>query len=611
MESELHLDRLILDVTDENIHATINSISKSVYFTESDKVLTLVSKFIQQIPCRVKSLNAYARIIHYFASESQRYKYKDKFKRIFLDQIFKKPFLLDFMYHKIPLFATLRLCIDLGTFDVNDIKKYALENFNFRSQYTMLKALFFLPEINDPNCTTVIANFLRASILGTSLVGSSLIDNAIYLEAHMDKLVENNFTMLKDFIKLGSQYDECAMCIKIDDVNKLQQLSTTTNFDINEKIQNIVFEHQIFCHSNPPLISYAANYGSIKCFKFLLLNNADLNICDNDGLYPEHFAIMGGNAEIIHLIEQRRFDEKNALQLASLFSNDAVFEWLLNTHRITVTQSEPTLYSVVHTCAIANNFTALQHAIALGGNINAKGNDTLTPLMLAACFRSYETAKILITNPGIDLSLSSRHRQTALHVAAIVGDARIVKLLGEAGADVNPKDINSWTPLHHAARENNVDCVEELLNMPFIDPYMKNFLGESAMLIALQCDSADVVALFKERNLLNPNDKRHNGMSALHIACAKGLSDIVSYFLERNDADVNMINDMGHSPIFEAVMHGQRNIVMLLLQKDNIDLTIKDIFGQTISSMMRMVEDNTIRTTIEEYISAHNTKDHI
>jgi len=55
--------------------------------------------------------------------------------------------------------------------------------------------------------------------------------------------------------------------------------------------------------------------------------------------------------------------------------------------------------------------------------------------------------------------------QTPIWVAAHSGDTDIVKILGEAGGDVNLKDQEGWFPIHAAASEGHVDTVEALIDL--------------------------------------------------------------------------------------------------------------------------------------------------
>ena len=54
--------------------------------------------------------------------------------------------------------------------------------------------------------------------------------------------------------------------------------------------------------------------------------------------------------------------------------------------------------------------------------------------------------------------------RTLLHIVAAEGTAEQVKSLTKAGADVNAKDINGYTPLILAAQRGNAETVEALVD---------------------------------------------------------------------------------------------------------------------------------------------------
>ena len=96
--------------------------------------------------------------------------------------------------------------------------------------------------------------------------------------------------------------------------------------------------------------------------------------------------------------------------------------------------------------------------------VNAFAADGFYPLGLAAFFGHRAIVEFLLKN-GADVSLSARNAQkvTALHAGATRGDAEIVRMLLEAGADPNARQERGFAPLHSAAANGNAPVVELLL----------------------------------------------------------------------------------------------------------------------------------------------------
>ena len=87
-----------------------------------------------------------------------------------------------------------------------------------------------------------------------------------------------------------------------------------------------------------------------------------------------------------------------------------------------------------------------------GADVNAKGDDDITPLHMAAYHKNAtETATLLLEN-GADVSAKGDDDITPLHMAAHTNAIETAALLLENGADVNAKedDWTPWTPLDYA-----------------------------------------------------------------------------------------------------------------------------------------------------------------
>ena len=96
------------------------------------------------------------------------------------------------------------------------------------------------------------------------------------------------------------------------------------------------------------------------------------------------------------------------------------------------------------------------------------GGDTYDKL--ASMLHSMDLTKMRrALNMGADPNMSSVHQNngngcTAIRTAAIFGEYDAVKLLVEAGANVNMKDTVGKTPLDYAMENDHEDVVDLLLN---------------------------------------------------------------------------------------------------------------------------------------------------
>jgi ankyrin repeat protein len=118
--------------------------------------------------------------------------------------------------------------------------------------------------------------------------------------------------------------------------------------------------------------------------------------------------------------------------------------------------------------------------------------------------------------------------QTALYYAIYFDKPVTLKVLIEAGADVNAQDSDGATPLTLAAQEDNPMIVMELIKA-----------------------GADV------------NLTRHDGATPLHMAAKNGHEGCVVALI-RDGADVHRRTEMGNKPITFAIDYKHDKIVKML-----------------------------------------------
>ena len=126
--------------------------------------------------------------------------------------------------------------------------------------------------------------------------------------------LRNDFTSVhKCIVSQGVNPESRAMAIRYDRLDELQEIAARGNFDVNQRIDVCPFERCDFVNHRPTMLQYAAFYGAVMCFKWLLLHGADWtkrddpqwnDAIDFQGRSLAEFAVAGGNTEIIRLVAQ-------------------------------------------------------------------------------------------------------------------------------------------------------------------------------------------------------------------------------------------------------------------------------------------------------------------
>jgi hypothetical protein len=142
--------------------------------------------------------------------------------------------------------------------------------------------------------------------------------------------------------------------LRDDDLASLtSQLSCS--FSVNYRFSRFVAAADPFLRAGPPLISVAAFFRSVRCFKYLLTVDADLTLTDGLKRTVAAFGVAGGAFSILHLLDAYNVSFAGTLFTAAERGNFAVFMWIFATQLEDIT-------------ARNNNRTTLLHAAAKTGN---------------------------------------------------------------------------------------------------------------------------------------------------------------------------------------------------------------------------------------------------
>ncbi|XP_035223577.1 NF-kappa-B inhibitor alpha-like [Stegodyphus dumicola] len=142
---------------------------------------------------------------------------------------------------------------------------------------------------------------------------------------------------------------------------------------------------------------------------------------------------------------------------------------------------------------------------------------------------------VLMLRNSISIDLTNFLRQTPLHLAVILGNAEMVRLLLRCGAAVTLRDRNGNSVFHLAVKANaNAEVLQLLLTQP------------------------------QSKTVINSMD--HEGYSALHYAVFKNNQTAVKY-IHQYGANMNIVDGKsGRSALIHAVLDQNAEMVSLLLE---------------------------------------------
>ena len=213
-----------------------------------------------------------------------------------------------------------------------------------------------------------------------------------------------------------------------------------------------------------------------------------------------------------------------------------------------------------------------------------KHNASLTPdengqtALYAACIGNHlEIINLLIDN-GYDVNHQDNEGKTPLHIAFENNAPGLAEaLINQFSANIEIRDVQSWTPLHTAIDRGYFNYSKELS-----DKFLHQDIGTGASWIQLHA------ACFQENMqdvqfLLKANTDVNYASSAiytpLHIAVIKSNANLVTLLLDQA-AYISCKTIDGQTPLHIAVDQGDEIIIQKLFAR-NADPSLQDVTGNT------------------------------
>ncbi|OHT07567.1 hypothetical protein TRFO_05212 [Tritrichomonas foetus] len=357
--------------------------------------------------------------------------------------------------------------------------------------------------------------------------------------SNISKFYKNDWELHREITNCGRSQNKLASMIRNDDINDFQQEIFSAS--MTQQIPYSIFERSNFLNKSPYLIEYAAYFGSMKIFKFLLLNTNKL-------FNSLKFAIIGNNIEIVRICHQNNCDLIKGLKTSIKYHRYEIFDWIFS--QIKCEHQE------YKACIKYNNLYALRVFVGKGIILQESCYE------LASCNCCLVLLKILhafglVPNEIIDCiiqSIKKGYHQTV-----------------EFFLQNFPKQCSQYnlSSLLYIPIEMNFPQVLKVMidsGMFYININVPHLDDDTPLIIAVKKESLEMVEMILNEKNIDVNEVNGNNLTALMIACEKGNEKIVKRLVEVPDIDLFLKKDSLTAAKI-ASNHGFFKIYSFLMEK--------------------------------------------
>ncbi len=198
--------------------------------------------------------------------------------------------------------------------------------------------------------------------------------------------------------------------------------------------------------------------------------------------------------------------------------------------------------------------------IIQGCNVNAKNSMGDTSLITAVHCRQIAVVQHLLEH-HVDIDCKDCTAQSAAYIAADTGQLGILRILANAGADLNAPSFMHGEPIRAAAIKGDVNTVEFLLDQGA--NIEADYHSSTPLLLAVENDHRKLAEILLRRGA-NINEFDMYGRSAIHLAADQGNLGMLSTLL-KHGATVDARDADQKTPLHHAVEAQSISLVKFLI----------------------------------------------
>ena len=358
---------------------------------------------------------------------------------------------------------------------------------------------------------------------------------------------------------------------------------------------------------NNTALHLCTKHGHFEVAKLLIERGARVNTQNASLHIALHGAVWRGHLDCSRLLVEHNAELENKDEYGDASTKLAAFKGHADIMRVLLENGASTETrdsygnTPMHVAATLGHTEVVRVLVQHGAPFDVVGKDDCLPIHNATWQEHVEIASLLISGRSArdrsPLDRSDSYQATPLSLAATKGNARIARMLVEAGAPVDALDNHRNTPLHTAVWRGHLEVAELLMRehkapLEAVDQYgdtplhLAAYKGRHEILPMLlsQGVALDIAnlngwtALHKAvdgsdvrttRTLLEARAstacKTNDGQRALRIAVGKQSAELTSLLIEHG-ASVDDRDADERTPLHVCAKEGHTDIAALILR---------------------------------------------
>uniref|UniRef100_A0A8C4HWC6 Ankyrin-3 n=1 Tax=Dicentrarchus labrax TaxID=13489 RepID=A0A8C4HWC6_DICLA len=322
----------------------------------------------------------------------------------------------------------------------------------------------------------------------------------------------------------------------------------------------------------------AAHCGHYKVAKVIVDKKANPNAKALNGFTPLHIACKKNRVKVMELLLKHGASIQavtesglTPIHVAAFMGHDNIVHQLIN-HGASPNTSNVRGETALHMAARAGQSNVVRYLIQNGARVDATAKDDQTPLHISSRLGKQDIVHQLLGNGACpDATTSSGY--TPLHLAAREGHKDVAAALLDQGASL---DIITKVNITHTHTQRKSDLIgrnthydNQKVALLLLDqgasPHAAAKNGYTPLHIAAKKNQMEITTTLLEYGA-STNTETRQGITPLHLAAQEGNVDIVTLLLAR-DAPINKGNKSGLTPLHLAAQEDKVNVAEVLVNQ--------------------------------------------